>query len=288
MKILTLDEGDGGKQSRKRSAFTLIELLVVIAIIAILAAMLLPALSRAKQKALGASCMNNLKELTLCAVLYAGDNQDKIVPNGDVTLGDSGWVAGDVSSMPGATNVQNLQQALLFPYNTSISIYRCPSDTIPVKNTQFSRVRSYSLSCMMGFNGNSGATLAVLGGQKENIKLANVLNPGPSSAMFFLEEMDNPDPTLSSIDDGYFAVNFSPSGKLNGAWRNIPASHHGDSGLWSFADGHVSITKWLEGTTQNLTRNPSTYGSTSPATTTKAFDKDLQQVFDATYPANFW
>ena len=100
--------------------------------------------------------------------------------------------------------------------------------------------------------------------------------------------MDNPDPTLSSIDDGYFAVNFSPSGKLNGAWRNIPASHHGDSGLWSFADGHVSITKWLEGTTQNLTRNPSTYGSTSPATTTYAFDKDLQQVFDATYPANFW
>ena len=106
--------------------------------------------------------------------------------------------------------------------------------------------------------------------------------------MFFLEEMDNPDPTLCSIDDGYFAVNFSPSGKLSGAWRNIPASHHGDSGLWSFADGHVSITKWLEGTTQNLTRNPSTYGTTSAATTTKPFDKDLQQVFDATYPANFW
>ena len=287
MKITTTIQGGAGKNLRKRRAFTLIELLVVIAIIAILAALLLPALSRAKEKAKGASCMNNLKELTLCAVLYAGDNQDKIIPNGDVTLGDAGWVAGDVSSMPGATNLLNIQQAVLFPYNQTPAIYSCPS-TLLVKGTFFTRVRGYSLSCMMGYNGGSGATVAVLAGQKENIKLASVLNPGPSSAMFFLDEQDNPDPTKCSLDDGYFAVNFSPDGKLNGAWRNIPASRHGDSGIWSFADGHVSIIKWLEGTTQNLTRNPSTYGTTSPATTTKPFDLDLQQVFDATYPANLW
>jgi prepilin-type processing-associated H-X9-DG protein len=77
----------------------------------------------------------------------------------------------------------------------------------------------------------------------------------------------------------------APSGKLNGNWRNIPGSHHGNRGQWSFADGHAAVVKWLMPTTQNLKRRP---GATDPSVTTKPFDLDLQQVFVATYPANLW
>lgn len=261
----------------------MIELLVVIAIIAILAAMLLPALSKAKEKAKGITCVNNLKQLTMCAMLYGGDNQDAIVPNGDVSLGAAGWVAGNVSGMPDATNFVNIQQAALFPYNQSLGVYRCPSDNFVVMNTGFVRVRSYSLNCMMGNNG--GTAASVHPGLRENLKFSDVKNPGPTDAMFFVEEQDDSDPNKTSIDDGYFAVDLSPSGKLSGGWRNIPASRHGNRGQWSFSDGHASITKWSQGTTQFLKRIP---GSIDPSVTTKPFDADLAQIFTATYPSSMW
>src|ERR1035441_6161814 len=88
---------------RGRAGFTLIELLVVIAIIAILAALLLPALARSKQQALAASCINNLRQLTLAAQMYAGDNGDKMAPN--ALGGDESWVQGDMTVMAEATGV---------------------------------------------------------------------------------------------------------------------------------------------------------------------------------------
>src|SRR5437016_60481 len=141
MKPLNRDQSGG-----TTSAFTLIELLVVIAIIAILAAMLLPALSRAKQKAMGISCLNNLKQLTLAAQVYATDFQDAIPPN--AVNDPRAWVSGDVSALPGATNSADIRAAVLYPYDKSEAIYQCPGDKIGFNRTASLRIRSYSMNGM--------------------------------------------------------------------------------------------------------------------------------------------
>jgi prepilin-type N-terminal cleavage/methylation domain-containing protein/prepilin-type processing-associated H-X9-DG protein len=246
---------------RFRRGFTLIELLVVIAIIAILASMLLPALSKAKLKAHGIKCVNNLRQLTLAWTMYADDFDDKIVPN---LLGTTNaWIGGNVNSLPGATNLVDIRNGRLFPYNNSFEIYRCPNDVAyKIGGRNITRVRSVSMNGRMA--GPPEADF-VNPGIPYFKKTSDITRPSPSQANVFIDE------DKDSIDDGFYAVRALPNVWL---WQNTPASRHGNAGLVSFADGHAELWRWREGDTQKLT------GLDKPA---RVGHRDLQRFKDATY-----
>src|SRR5262249_1289684 len=197
--------------------------------------LLLPALTKAKDKATGIACLNHLRQLTVAAHLYAGDYNDSIMPN--YTKSSVAWVSGDVSLMPDATDLNKIRNAMLFPYNRSVDIYRCPADKIPVNGTSPQRVRSYSLNCMMGSNAEPGGFNAgswVHPGIQEHLKLSDVKYPGPSQASFFIDEQSDPDPAKCSVNDGYLGIDFGKKGPI---WPDLFGSRHGNGGQLSFSVG---------------------------------------------------
>jgi len=248
-----------------RDGFTLIELLVVIAIIAILAAMLLPALSRAKLKAQGIQCMNNSHQLGLAWIIYAGDNSERVVSN----LRSSqrgGWVNGVMSFAAADTDNTNTTLLTAMPANLppllgpyvsgNYAIYHCPADTSQAPG-QPQRVRSYSMN---GFVGSPSPDLLDSTAYRVFRKTTDFLTP--TDTFVFLDE--HPD----TIDDGWFIFcnNNDPTERT--VWENLPASGHGGAGGLSFADGHSEIHKWRTAAALQPVNNSGNYNSAVGSDTT--------------------
>ncbi len=223
------------------SGFTLIELLVVIAIIALLMAVLLPALSRAKRLAQSMACLNNLRQLQTCWLMYANDHGGAMPPNLSVYDLSTGqpipgldlrltWCAGNART---DLDTANIEAGYLFPYNRSTAIYHCPADQARVPGSNVRHTRSYNMSQSV-----TGIRFPrILADIPSFQNLTQIRGPEPANLFVFLDVHED------QITDSLFGIPL-PGDPWDGTWFDLPANRHNDGGNLSFADGHVEHWKW--------------------------------------------
>jgi prepilin-type N-terminal cleavage/methylation domain-containing protein len=230
---------------KAKIGFTLIELLVVIAIIAILAALLFPALSSAKAKAQKTACLNHLKQLVTAWTMYCGDNNGKLPFCAGYLNTNSAWVFGNAQSVPqdtakygqlqpgvcDATNATGITRGNLFPYTRSKNVYRCPLDRRTEGGVSY--VRSYSMNNWM--NGQSPAAWLSGLDRARKVYTTEASLPAPAKLFVFVDEDEG------SINDALFVVIADPGWYMN----DIPARRHQTGYPLSFADGHSEAFKFL-------------------------------------------
>jgi prepilin-type N-terminal cleavage/methylation domain-containing protein/prepilin-type processing-associated H-X9-DG protein len=239
-------------------AFTLIELLVVIAIIAILAAMLMPALAKSKQKALGIYCMNNHRGLALAWRMYSEDNNDRLVfasedPTTAATLAataPSTWVTGtldfDGNNRSNWDPDQDITKSPLWPYcGKNLTIWKCPSDRsqVTVSGVVKPRVRSMSMNLYLGgWGGTDGNWGPQISDYRIYRKFSDLTDITPVQAFVFLDMRED------SIDMGNLCVNMAgyPDDPSRYIFWDLPGFYHNGSCGYSFADGHSEIHKWRD------------------------------------------
>jgi prepilin-type N-terminal cleavage/methylation domain-containing protein/prepilin-type processing-associated H-X9-DG protein len=252
------------------AGFTLIELLVVIAIIAILAGMLLPAVSKAKTKAHGITCLNNTKQLMIAWRMYVEDNSD-VLPwayADDTPTGKQfpfAWMHGIESWDNGNSanwDVDNtIKKGAIWKYTgNSTRIFQCPADIYRVKPTSgpykgqsIARCRSNSMNSWCGMNGDAqkgAGWWTWFGGEdyRRFLRMSDFVTPGPSKTWLLLDE--HPD----SINDGFFCTDMNPymSGPSSGTLPDLPASYHLGACGFAFVDGHSEIHRWQSGAPKGL------------------------------------